>query len=522
VERALDPDPARRFATAGEMEVALANAAHPQLPGSSRARWTLAGIGLALSLLVVTLLLSQDDAQLTVNGRRISTVAIGSFTSAAPEAKPNQLLEGLALDVVRALQQFDVEVKRTTTGRPGVRAGTFVPGTADVWLRGEMREHEGRTSLQITASSVGGGDLWRRDYEASDPTLPTIARTIAADIAAAIGAQPRPGAPAPVAPPSFQAYEAYLRGRTLWEERTPTSLKRSLEYFKQSAALDPNYAEPWAGMADAYIALGVSAFGPLSPMEARRLTKEAALTALERNPGLAEAHTSLAFAAYFHDWDWAVAETRFQRAIELNPQYALAHHWYADYLTAMGRREDAMREIRRALELEPLSLIIHRDVAWHLFFQRRYDEAVDHLRETLAKDPNYTAARTLLARALAERGDHTEALRELAAVTSGMSGSAKLSVSAYVQALSGDTAGARSSLRTLESWTDGYVSPYNVALVYAALGDPHRAMEYLKQAHEQQDSTLVNVNADPRFDPIRNDARFQALLDQLRFPRDRR
>ena len=137
------------------------------------------------------------------------------------------------------------------------------------------------------------------------------------------------------------------------------------------------------GWPTATSAHGVSAFGPLSPLEARRLVKEVATHALKRDPDLAEAHTSLAFAAFFHDWDFAGAEIRFRKAIGLNPHYAVAHQWYADQLNAMGRQDEATAEISRAQELEPLSMIIHRDIGWHLFFQSRFDEAVAQLQQTL-------------------------------------------------------------------------------------------------------------------------------------------
>jgi tetratricopeptide (TPR) repeat protein len=340
---------------------------------------------------------------------------------------------------------------------------------------------------------------------------------IAADLAAAIGAVPRAGAPAAPRHTNYAAYDAYQRGRGLWEQRTPASLMRSLDYFKLAATLDPKYAEPWAGMADAYIALGVPAFGPLAPLDARRLAKEAALNALERDPDLAEAHTSLAFAAYFQDWDWAAAETRFKKAIALNPQYALAHHWYADYLLAMGRPGEAMQEIQRAQELEPLSLPVHRDIAWHLFFQRRYDEAIAQLEETLRMDPAYAPAHTLLARALAEQGRYAEGLEHLRRAAPSVPAKTYLSFAAYVQALSGDRAAAEQSLREIDA-SEGYVPPYYLALVYTALGQNDRAVRELQRAVREQDATVVNLKIDPRFDRIRSTPGFQALLRALRFP----
>ena len=300
----------------------------------------------------------------------------------------DHLVGGLTSDVTREMQRFDVEVQRVTTGRD-IPVGGEVEArlNADGFVRGEVRRKEARTSVHLEVVRAGGRSFWSHEYDVPDAALPGLARVIAADLAGAIGVRARAGASAQARPANYAAYDAYQRGRALWDERTPPSIKRALDYFKQAAALDPDYAAPWAGMADAYISLGVAAFGPLEPLDARRLAKESALKAIALDPDLAEAHTSLAFAAFFHDWDWATAETEFKKAIALNPQYALAHHWYTNHLNAMGRQSEAMTEILKAQELEPLSIIIHRDVAWHLFFQRKYDEAITHLEQTLQMDP---------------------------------------------------------------------------------------------------------------------------------------
>jgi tetratricopeptide (TPR) repeat protein len=390
---------------------------------------------------------------------------------------------------------------------------------ADATLRASSSRADGQSRLRVAVVRAGASELWSKEYALDGDTLPSLARTVAADAAAALRLRVRPGAPSAGHQASFTAYDAYQRGRALWEQRTPAALMRSLEFFKRAAELDPAYAEPWAGMADAYIALGVPAFGPLSPIEARRHSKDAALQALKIDPDLVEAHTSLAFAAYLHDWDWTAAEKGFKRALSLNPQYAVAHHWYADFLTALGRFAEADAEIRRALELEPLSIIIHRDVAWHLFFQRRYADAVSHLRETLRLDPAYVPARTLLGRALVEQGEYAEALRELNEAASGRPTPALESFVAYAQARAGNK-------RAAEEWLAGirrapnavYVSPYYLGLVRLALGERGAALDEFERAYREQDTTIVNLKADPRLDPLRQEPRYQHLIEVLRFP----
>ncbi len=472
VHRALEADPARRFATAGEMEQDLAQALAPV---RFRSAWVIAAaatLAAAVALLVALPRSSHSGIQ---------SIAVLPFVM--PESvNERPALAGLTTDVVRELQRFDVAVKDATKAGP-VTADVDLDLDADVVVHTELRSGD-RTVVNVAVRRAGGSVFFGREYDVYDAALPTVARNIAKDLAGAIGASPRAGAPAPAQPPNYEAYAAYQRGRLLVDERSESSLKRSLDYFDQAIKLDPAYAEPWAGKADAYIALGIPAFGSLPPLESRRLAKEALLKALELNPNLVEVHTSLAFAAYFQDWDWKVAEERFQKAIALNPQYALAHHWYADYLSAMGRFSEATNEIQRAQALEPLSIITNRDVAWHLFFQRRYDEAIAQLEETLRMDANYTNARTLLARALAEKQRYAEALDHLRKAAPFMSPGVNLSFVAYVQALSGDRRGADDSMAQIKAHgAEWSVPPYYLALVYAAEGRASLALDALEAAY---------------------------------------
>src|SRR5262249_17679817 len=270
--------------------------------------------------------------------------------------------------------------------------------------------------------------------------------------------------------------------------------------------------------------MGVPAFGPLDPIEARRRARAAATRAIEIDPDLVEAHTSLAFATFFHDWNWEEAERRFQKAIALNPQYALAHHWYADYLNAMGRQNEAMSEIREAQKLEPNSVIIDRDVAWHLFFQKRYDEAIAQLEGTLGKAPSFDAARSLLARALAERGRYGEGISQLEQLTADFKPVIKLSFLAYVYATSGDSAKAdalmgEKSVLEKSPEKNGYAPPYYDALVYTAEGRNADALTALERAYREQDSTLVSLYIDPRLERLHADPRYVSLVQRMHYPK---
>jgi len=515
IHRALEPDPARRFATAGEMEQGLAEALQPA-PVRTPPVWLIAA---SLTMMAAIALLVAIPRLLPVSTLPIRSIAILPFAASVGLADQQHLVSGLTTDVARELQRFDIDVKRASTGRPNAAGGDIEERLgADSTVRGELRRTPTRTAVHIEVQRAGGAPLLSHEYEVFDAALPVLARQIAEDVAKAVSALQRVGA-ALSRPTQFAAYDAYQRGRALWEQRTPDSLKRSLEYFQEAAKLDPTYAAPWAGMADVYISQGVSAFGPLSPIDARRLVKEAATHALELDPNLAEAHTSLAFAAFFHDWDWAGAEARFKKAIELNDQYAVAHQWYANQLNAMGRQDEATAEIKRAQELEPLSIIIDRDVAWHLFFQRKYDEAAAHLEQTLVRDSTYAPARSLLARALAESGRYDEAIEHLRLAAPGMSRGVNLSFVAYVQAKSGDTRAADATLAQIEKLRSAESIPvYYDALVYAAEGRSRKALDALERAYREQDSTLVSLMIDPRFDRLRGESRYQDLVKRMHFP----
>ena len=342
------------------------------------------------------------------------------------------------------MQRFDVAVKRASTGRPnGVGKDVEQRLGADGTVRGELRRTPTRTAVHIEVQSgrrraavVGGIRRLRRRPAG-------VARAGSRkDVATAVNALQRAGARAGPRRRSYAAYDAYQRGRALLEQRNRTVADAQPRILPAGGQTGSGYAAPWAGMADVYIAQGVAAFGPLVPLESRRLAKDAATHALELDPNLAEAHTSLAFAAFFHDWDWDGAEMRFRKAIGLNDQYALAHHWYADYLNAMGRQKEAMVEIGRAHALEPLSILIDRDIGWHLFFQQKVRRGDRSARADAASGTRRIRRRAHCWRARSPNAADTPTRSthlRLAAPAMAKTRGVNLSFVAYVQAKSGDT-----------------------------------------------------------------------------------
>jgi TolB-like protein/Tfp pilus assembly protein PilF len=315
-----------------------------------------------------------------------------------------------------------------------------------------------------------------------------------------------------------EAYQLYLKGRYHWSKRTEEGVKKGLEYFQLAIAKDPGYALAYAGLADSYNMLGVYV-GP--PKEAFPRAKAAATKALQIDDTLTEAHTSLAVIKLHYEWVWLEAERAFKRALELNPTYAGAHDWYAEYLAAMGRTEEALGEVKRAQELDPLSLIINTDVGWHYYFQRRYDWAIEQLQKTLEMDPNFPPAHLFLGQVYVQLSRLEDANREFQKAISASGASPRyLAGLGYGYAQSGNTREAQNVLEDLRELSKRrYVSSFDIAAIYVGLGDKDQAFEWLQKAYEERSIFLIFLKVDPRLDPLRSDPRFQDLLRRMSFPR---
>jgi len=311
-----------------------------------------------------------------------------------------------------------------------------------------------------------------------------------------------------------EAYQAYLVGRFHWNKRTEEGLKKAIEHFEQARAKDPAYALAYAGLADCYALLGDYSYLP--PKEAFPKAKAAAARALELDETLAEAHTSLAFVKVQYDWDWPGAEEEYRRALALNPNYATAHQWYSEYLTAMGRHDEALAEIRRAQELDPLSLIIHAVEGRALYFARRYDEAIAQCRQTLAMDPNFGVAYLFLGRACVQAGKHEEAVAAFQKAHELSGGAAVLAELGHAYAAAGKRAEAQAVLDELEGLrTKGYVTASRMALLAAALGEKEEALAWLDRAYEERSDAIVFLKVEPRYDGLRPEPRFQDLMRRV-------
>ena len=315
---------------------------------------------------------------------------------------------------------------------------------------------------------------------------------------------------------NIEAYDAYLRGRYFWNKRTSDGIKHAIEHFQQSIERDPDFALGHAGLADSYIALTFYNFA--APHETMPKAKESTIKALALDDTLAEAHASLAHILMNYDWNWSAAEKEFKRSIELTPDYATGHQWYAiHYLTATGRFEEAVQEMKKALELEPASLVMNTFMGATLYYAGRYDEAIDQCRRTIEMDPNFAVAHWHLGLAYEQKQALDAATEEFKKAIS-LSGGSPLMKAALVRAYakSQKKHEANEMLNELNELSkQQYVSAYEVATIYVALGNNEQAFQLLEQGYAEHSFHLAYLNVSPQFKPVRSDRRFQDLVQRI-------
>ncbi len=317
---------------------------------------------------------------------------------------------------------------------------------------------------------------------------------------------------------NVEAYHSYLKGRYCWNKRTDEDVKKAIDYFKKAIDADPTYALAYVGLADAYLVLGGFGIATLAPKEAFPKAREALVRALEIDETLSEAHASLGYCLANYEWNLPAGAREFQRALDLKPGYAVAHHWYGFlYLAPTGRLDEAIAELTRALELDPLSLPVGSNIGLLLYLARRYDEALDRFRRNLEMDRSFFYTNWQMALALEECGRYDEAIAALQKAIA-LSGTSTLprAILARTYALAGKKSEASALLDELtELSTQTYVSPYRIAAIHAALGDKDRAFKWLEHAYEGRDGWMVWLAVDPVVDSLRSDQRFKNLLSRI-------
>ena len=387
-------------------------------------------------------------------------------------------------------------------------------------LEGSIRRDSDR--VRITAQLIQLKDqthLWARQYDRELNHLlglqGEIAHEVSAEIQSALWEHKPVTQPIqqPLSTQNYDAYDLYLKGQYFWNKRTGEGFERAIDYYQQAIAKDPNYARAYAGLADSYALL--APYGMASPNEDMPKARAAALRALELDKDLPEAHTALALIVQNYDYDWQTAGREFQRAIELNPNYATAHHWYAEHLMWRGHFDEALRESERARQLDPLSLIIATDNGAILLYSRQYDRALEKLRAVRELDPSFARVAGLTVRAYQQKGMFAEALGELEKARPPYS-SWTISELAYIYGRTGQQAQAGLALAKLEQLDRRQpVDPIVFVGPYIGMDNKDQAFVWLNKAYAQHSNELTGLKVDPIYDPLRSDPLFQDLLRRV-------
>ncbi|MFQ5527074.1 MAG: tetratricopeptide repeat protein [Thermoanaerobaculia bacterium] len=458
-----------------------------------------------------------------------SSVAVLPFADLSPARDHEYFSAGLAEELINALTR--IEELRVIARGSAFALGDGETDVVEVGRRldvdtvvqGSVRTAGDRLRINVQMVHARDGvSFWSEQYAGGLDNLFAAQDEITAAVVERLTLEVPAAAAAPVTAPAtgrqteiLEAYHLYLKGRHFWAKRTAADLRESIDCFNGAVKLDPGYALAWAGLADSHNVLGF--YGAVEPQESFRSAKATATRALGLDDDLAEAHCSLAFAKLLFDWDWRVAGEEFERTFELNPGYATAHHWFAEYLALLGRHDAAIEQARTALALDPLSPIINVVVGWAFFYARRYDEAIASLHETLRLAGDFAPAEYWLGLAYEQTGDLAEALRFMRLATEHADGSPMmLAAEGRLSAELGRAADAADVLKTLESRAESeYVPRYALAAIHLGQGDAERSLDDLEAAGRARENWLVFLNIDPVWDRLRSEPRFRVLVREV-------
>lgn len=452
--------------------------------------------------------------------RRINSIAVLPFENLSADKEEDFFADGMTDAVISDLARMDAlkVISRTSAMRykgqrksPAEIAGEL---GVNAIVEGSCLKEGNRVRLNVRLIAPETDQaIWAESYERDMSDILSLQSELALSIARHIRLKvdPRSIPPRKVNP---ESYEAYLKGRYFWNRRNSDGFQRSIEYYNQALAKDPDSAIVWAGLADTYTVMAF--YSSTRPQELYKKAKEAAEKALALDSTMVETITSLAGIKHKYDLDWEGAERDFQRAIQVNPNYPTAHHWYAIYLLSKGRFDEALVEIDRALELDPFSLIIRSDRGWILYTARRYDEAISQLRQVLEMEPAFPATYFLVL-AYAQKGMYKEARDEIErAIKPGNKSSTYLSLLGYVHALANQKREAFKILKVLQArLNNDSAIPYQFAIIYAALGNKDEAFKWLERIQRERSSWMPFFNVEPELDPLRSDPKFSLLIHQI-------
>src|SRR5579872_6814942 len=496
------------------------------LPVAPKRLWPRGGVIVAVAVVVSFLILGVRLFRSRVPAPAgIRSLAVLPLENLSGDASQNYFADGMTDELITDLAQIGAlrVISRTSVmAYKGVRKP--LPQIArelnvDAIVEGTVLRSGNQ--VRITAQLIqapADKHLWAKSYEGDLRDMLSLQGQVARAIAEEVRINLTPHEQAVLKSVKVinpEAYEAYLKGRYFWNKRTAESLKMAKDYFDQAIAKDPDYAPAYSGLADTYALLGDWQYGVMSSKEALPKAKAAATKALALDNTLGEAHTSLAFCLEGFDWDFISADKEFQQGVQLSPNYATAHHWYAWHLSLLGRYGEAIAEMRKAESLDPLSLIINADLAELLLIAHSYDESIQQSRKTIEMDPNFALAHNQLGQAYLQERSPSKAIPELEKAIQLSDGSPTCTANlARAYAASGRRSDAVRLLNDLKSRSNpGYSNAPEIAVIYAALGERDQAMAWIERGYEERFNPGVLLR--PAFDPLRSDARFQDLLHRV-------
>jgi DNA-binding winged helix-turn-helix (wHTH) protein/TolB-like protein/lipoprotein NlpI len=390
-------------------------------------------------------------------------------------------------------------------------------------LDGYIQRRDDR--IRVTARLVGtddGRQMWAGQFDEKVTDIFAVQDAISERVAAALALRLTGAERARLKrreTANIEAYEVCLRGRYFLAKRRPEAVNSAVEHFRQAIALDPNYAQAYAGLADAYGFLLNGEYGGMPPPELIPKAKEAALKAVALDDTLAEAHAALGRILGF-ERDWRGAELELKRGLELDPDNADGLRYYAVYLVRVEKFDESLRAAQRAWELEPGAAGRMHVLGWIYYYRREYDQAIEQFRQALEVDPNLYSARFKLGLAYLQKGMFDEAVAELRKTVSQSGGNARhVAFLGYAYARSGRRGEAQQLLNELQAKSGrAYVPHYDLAIIHLGLGDKERALELLGQAEQERDDWLLFLKVEPVMDSLRSDPRFQDLLRRVGLP----
>jgi serine/threonine-protein kinase len=524
VARCLEKDKSKRYQTADEILKDITRVGRSMesefLPRKIlKAHWVFASAFTVLAALAISVMLHKSSS----NSPR--SIAVLPFANLSDVREDEYFSRGITDDIITQLSKLSnlkvvsfssaVEQRDFESKLENIKAKLDLAAI----LQGSVRKAGKR--VRITTQLLDAqtsSTLWAETYERELKDLFQVQTEVANQIAGALQSRLLESE-GKVAQQNLSknpdAYNSYLQGRYFWNKRTEEGIRKSIEYFEQSVQQDAFFAQGHAGLADAYVVLASNTFAP--PREVMPKAKNAATKALALDNTLAEAHASMAMVAFWYDWDKERAEEEFKKALDLNPNYATAHHWYAWYLAALGRSSEALREISKARELEPLSLIINTEFGAILYFTGQYEEEIQHYRQALEMDPNFALAHLHLGFAYLSDGNHDDALRELTTAVKLSNANPTMIAalgSAYAEA--GKLQEAEQMLLTLKKLAQKqYVSPSHIAGLCASLGKTDEAFTFLEKAYSERSVSLVWIKMGRGFASLRGDPRFVKFLSKI-------